>query len=263
MAFHPSGEWLAVAGNPFGLIALGEEPHWRDLYVAGKESAAEVREIMLRGLGQTDVDAIMKGMRAAMEVMIEQKRREVERAGQSAETKEIVERERARLEKQFEEESWFLRLKQDPNAQPPRKANQAVTATGFSRNGEWLWCGTDVGFRIYRWSEVPRTAGSDLLEPALGPARPFDGHVHAIAEEVDASAIVFSVLSGLLLRLELSTGETRELVQVPGHVAIFGLTMSADGKTLGLTTQATQVTGRNARKWTWQVWDYSLLRGQE
>jgi hypothetical protein len=43
MAFHPSGEWLAVAGNPFGLIAIKEKPHWRDLYVAGKQPAAKVR----------------------------------------------------------------------------------------------------------------------------------------------------------------------------------------------------------------------------
>jgi hypothetical protein len=222
---------------------------------------------MQMALGQTDVDALMKQTRAAMEAMIEQMSRAGERSGQSAETKENVERLRARMEKQLEEETWFLRLKQDPNLEPPRQAKQGVFATGFSRNGDWLWCGTDVGLRVYRWSDVPRTPGSDLMDPALQPARPFDytKYVYTVAEEIDGSAIVFGGLSGSLIRLDLSTGETRELMKLPGDLAIHGLTMSADGKTLGISTRAMQQTKRKAstREWGWQVWDYSLLRGQD
>jgi hypothetical protein len=263
MAFHPSGEWIAVGNSAYGgLIAVREKPHWRNLYVGGKQPAPNVAKFMQTALAGTDVEAVLKKSRAAMEAMIEQMRRAGERSGQSAQAKEFVESFREQMEKQLaERRSQFLALKENRDSEPSPLARLGVRATGFSRDGNWLWFGTDTGLRVYRWADVPRTAGSDLLKPALRD----DGQcIHAAAEEIDESAIVFAGVSGRVLRLDLSTGRTHELVRVPGEPVIWGLTMSADGNTLGVSARAKEKPTKRFGlwKWHWQVWDYSLLRRQ-
>jgi hypothetical protein len=265
MAFHPSGDWIAVDGNPIGLIAVRDEPHWRGLYVGGKQRVPNLPKSIHAVIAKTDVDAVLEKTRATMEAMIEQMRRAGKRSGQSAQTEALVEKMRAGMEEQLEQQkSQMLGLKDDP--QPPPRANLGAFATGFSRNGEWLWCGTNVGLRVYRWSDVPRSPCSDLMKPTQEPSRPFDygQYIYAIAEETDGTAIIFGGLSGRLLRLELSTGQTRELIEIPGGLAIIGLKMSADGQTLGISTQAMQLQRGKSRtkSFGWQVWNYPLLRRQ-
>jgi hypothetical protein len=92
-------------------------------------------------------------------------------------------------------------------------------------------------------------------------------HVHAVAEETDAPAVVLGGATGRLYRLDLVTGEARELVKLPGDMTIIReLAMSADGKTVGVATHTIPPSdfanrqGMGNQHWTWQIWDYPRLR---
>ena len=134
-----------------------------------------------------------------------------------------------------------------------------VFAVGFSRDGRWLWCGTSEGLRVYDWASVPREAGSELIDPHWAD---FAANTYAVAEEVDSAGLVFGGISGTLYRLDLTTGQTRELLQLPGDVSIYLLTMSADGQSLGISTRnRPNVKARQKdKKWGWQIWSYPRLR---
>ncbi len=94
--------------------------------------------------------------------------------------------------------------------------HEQVLEVGFSRDGRWMWCGTNAGLRIYEWASVPREADSDLLNPRYSfnpPARAdsqFATYIqYEIVEEIDAEAVVFAGNSECLYRLDLSDGSAR------------------------------------------------------
>ena len=139
---------------------------------------------------------------------------------------------------------------------------------GFSRDGHWLWCGTNVGLRVYRWDSVPRESGVAMPEPTWAyvfprpPAFEFSASVTAIAEEADAEAIVFGGGDGRLYRLDLKSGAARELAKLPGLAGVHGLAMSSDGTTLGVASTWTPqmpATPKDLHH-TWDVWSYPRLR---
>src|SRR5262249_9830114 len=149
---------------------------------------------------------------------------------------------------------------------PPQSREQTLSV-GFSRDGQWLWCGGVQDIRIYEWAKVPRNPGSELIDPLWKLELPADPHnpnignrVLAIAEEIDSPASVFGGTGGSLYRLDLESGEMRELMKFPGDVWVMSLEMSADGSTLGamagtlLYTEAARKRGE--RKWAWEVWSY-------
>ena len=53
-------------------------------------------------------------------------------------------------------------------------------------------------------------------------------------EEVGSNAIVFAGNCGSLYRLDLESGELRELIKLPGDAWVIDLEMAADGSTLGV-----------------------------
>jgi WD40 repeat protein len=161
---------------------------------------------------------------------------------------------------------------------PPAK--ETVDVVGFSRNGRWLWCGTNNGLRVYDWLTVVRESGTDMPKPTwtfnsreehMVPVTPFaylavQKEVSAVAEEGDARAVVFGGAAGRLYRLDLATGEVRELIKFSGELTrVCGLSLSSDGKTLGVTVQTDTLPmipigfGYGELRWSWQVWSYARL----
>jgi hypothetical protein len=118
---------------------------------------------------------------------------------------------------------------------------------------------------------VPRQAGADLVEVTWKcefPDRDEFGRpdsVWAIAEELDSQAVVFGGSAGRLFRLELESGQLRDLVKLPGEAWIVDLAMSADGSALGAAVMSMPFSEaareRHDRTPSWQVWSYAKLRG--
>jgi hypothetical protein len=244
MKFHPSGDWIACAGGSCGLVGVGEDPHWRALSIGSESnSAASLGAILLHEMPEIAVENFVEQARATYAAVMEQIREFGQRSNEAA-----------------------IQPGQSPL---PARGSDEIMGIGFSRDGRWLWCGTRLGARVYDWSLVLRSGRGKLPRPQwsfdLPPTTPLDviRYVFAIAEEVDAPAVVFGDHAGRLYRLDLSTGSTRELARLPGESAILGLTMSADGQALGIATQSipSSVRRDSEERWGWQIWSYPRLRG--
>jgi hypothetical protein len=276
MAFHPSEKWIAVCGKAFGLVALDEEPHFRDLYLGGKSIANPLSEIFRAKLGAVDLEEMTRLTHANVEKTIEQMRRASIRSKKHLLSEEQFAAMQREMEKGVAEmQSRWRQFQEGREPIGPPQGQERVRCVGFSRAGDWFWCGTDIGLKVYDWSAVPRAAGSDMPPAAWKFALPqelvtaafsepgaaFEGFnsVAAVAEEADAKAIAFGVVMGRLYRLDLETGEQRELSSMPGDSRIHGLMMSLDGQTLATVTSR----GRSLKdhRSAWQISSYPRLRG--
>jgi hypothetical protein len=163
--------------------------------------------------------------------------------------------------------------------EPPR-GNEIVSVASFSRDGRWLWCGTDRGFRVYDWNHVPRESDAEMTAPTWvfdAGARPLIPvtpqailfgmrRIYSVSEEHDGRGVVFAGDSGCVYRLDLKTGQTRQLIEFTGdNTQVHGLQMSTDGKTLGVATRTFSFSVLTRRKvmygerWTWHIWSYPRL----
>lgn len=168
---------------------------------------------------------------------------------------------------------------EDPLGNELPMSREIVECAGFSRDGKWLWCGTNSGLRVYDWNAVTRTSGTDMPTPVFSFTPPNDPPIkvtpfaylnaqktiEAIVEENDGKGILFGGHSGRLYRLDLKTGKTRELIRLPGEMTtIRQIVMSADGKTIGLGVHTIFVANfrrPDGRRWAWQIWSYPRLLG--
>jgi hypothetical protein len=137
---------------------------------------------------------------------------------------------------------------------------------GFSRDGRFFWCGTNVGLRIYDWESLSTQASRksrwllrlrDKLPSSVGQ------QVTAIAEEPDGAGIVFGTFAGKLARFDMNTGDLYKLADLPGGGEIETLMFSADGTMLAVgsdkeTRKGPRSMPDHAR--AWEIWDYGKLR---
>src|SRR5580765_817452 len=79
------------------------------------------------------------------------------------------------------------------------------------------------------------------------PADRPESQIYSIVEEFDAPAVAFGGGDGRLYRLDLSTGEARELINMGDNTTIVHLALSADGRTLGAVAVSTPSRERAAR----------------
>jgi len=264
LAFHPDGDWLVGGGNRLGLIAIRENPHWRPLYVGGiVRPPAEWGAMFQRAQEQVqkiNIDEVMKQACTQLEAMTKQVRKAAGQSNQGVDAEEMIEDIRRKLEQGFaEQKEQLAAMHEDGTPVGSTQAIGKVFVAGFSRDRRWLWCGTSEGLRVYDWASVPREAGSELIKPHWAD---FAAYTYAVAEEVDAAGLVFGGISGTLYRLDLTTGQSRELLKLPGDVSIYLLTMSADGQSLGISTRNRPNAKARQKdlKYGWQIWSYPQLR---
>jgi len=267
-AFHPSGEWLAVGRPESGLIAIHEEPHWRQL-VRKPEPGAEWPLVKALKVLKIDVETLIQRSRQFNDKMSALGRQFQSRN----ENPSVVE---ARLEKhRLETEAKFEQIQADwaaiQRGEPPRpEPVEPAWCVGFSRDGRWFWRGTPRGLFIYEWSKTFLQIGSELPDPTWSFELPIKEQpkgfriVYAVAEERDSPAVVFGGMTGRLYRLDLSNGQTRELIKLPGDCHIQHLALANDGNTLGITAQAfplsPDATDYIEQGTIWEVWNYPRLR---
>lgn len=271
IAFHPDGEWLAVSGQSFGFVSIRSEPVWRDVYFGGKRELPPQMAFNSPELQNIDWEEVERKQRVEMEKMIKQLERSSRRSKQPAMSDAQIQGLRDEMERSIRETrekiaEWQVR----GWPETPRQPNQIVHCAAFSRDGKWLFCGTDRGFYALLWDSVPRQAGADLVEVTWKCE--FQGRdefgcpdsVWAIAEELDSPAVVFGGSAGRLYRLELESGQLRELVKLPGEAWIVDLAMSADGAALGAAVMSMPFSEaarkHHERTPSWQVWSYAKLR---
>lgn len=272
ITFHPDGEWLAVSGQSFGFVSIRSEPRWMEIYFGGKRELPPQMAFNSQELQNIDWEEVERKQRVEMEKMIKQLERSSRRSKQPAMSDTQIQGLRDEMERSIRETrekiaEWQVR----GWPESPRQPNQIVHCAAFSRDGKWLFCGTDRGFYALLWDSVPRQAGADLVEvtwkcelPDRNEfGRPDD--VWAIAEELDSPAVVFGGSAGRLYRLELESGQLRDLAKLPGEAWIVDLAMSADGAALGAAVMSMPFSEaareRHDRTPSWQVWSYTKLRG--
>jgi hypothetical protein len=184
-------------------------------------------------------------------------------------SEEQLESMRKDMEKGLQEQkSRFADLKQGRLPPTPAQSKEAVMSLGISRDGKWLWCGTNVGLRVYNWADV-LAAGEDMPKPAFTAELPMQSitplpkYIYAIAEDPTSPAIVFAGGTGRIYRMDLTSGQVDELIKLPGDWWIISLAFSTDGQALGVASRTTPTDGQAVRdqKMSWEIWSYPALRG--
>jgi hypothetical protein len=276
IAFHPLGDWIVAAGSTLALISLSREPHWRDLFVGGQAPTKSVLGEWFRSqIRKVDVESLPRQQQAGIDAAatrIQQALNRSKKAGGAAQKMEIMRRlqeMRPQMEKEQQDlMSRWTAIKEGREPPAPPRAKEEVICVGFSRDGQWLWCGTNVGLRVFRWESMPLEPGTAMPEPTWQYVYPgpllyeFQQSVSAIAEEADAEAIVFGGGNGRLYRCDLKSGAVRELAKLPGLAGVRGLAMSSDGATLGVSSSWTpqMPAGPKDLRHTWDIWSYPRVR---
>jgi hypothetical protein len=273
LAFHPDGEWLAITnGRSFGLISLHSQKPWRELYVGGKKEVASHAWAVWSAMQGIDVEEVERRQRVEMDKMIKKLQKSGGKSKQPKMSDEDIRQFRESMEKDIQELKTRIAARKEGLAPDnPPQSQEMTLSLGFSRDGRWLWRGGDQEICVYEWEKVPRDPGSELSDPVWRIELPGDAQDHrkgnrvwAIAEEVGSPAIVFSGSGGSLYRLDLESGQLRELIKPPGEAWVIELEMSADGSVLGVTLGTRQFSEaareRGERTWAWEVWSYSRLR---
>ena len=150
---------------------------------------------------------------------------------------------------------------------PTRESVEAVRAFGFSRDGRWVWCGTDDGLRVFDRATLPLADGPMPapryrfdLPPTLPPA---PTAIHAIEEDPSADAVLFGGGGGRVYRMDLETGDVvRLLVTPPGGCGVVDLALSADRSALAVASHRQRQPTRTrpaAFVLAVDLWDYQRL----
>ncbi|MGD9633841.1 MAG: hypothetical protein AB7G28_12370 [Pirellulales bacterium] len=272
LAFHPDGEWLAVAGQGFGLIPLHSEANWRDIYVGGKKGSISPAALISKELQGIDIEEIKRMQRVEMEKMIKKLQTSSGRDSQRAMPDIEVQKFREAMERQMQEmQSQISEWAKGHMPAAPPQSNTTVWGVTFSRDGRWLFCGADGAIHVYDWAKLPRDAASEWLEPTFRcdiPEFSDDPNsrirVWAIAEEVNSAGVVFGGSTGRLYRLDIETGQVRELVKLAGEAWVVDIYMSADGTAFGAAVLtmpfSEEARKRHERTAAWEIWSYTRLR---
>lgn len=118
--------------------------------------------------------------------------------------------------------------------------NTRLACVGFSRDGNWLWCGGRNGVWVFRWCDIvekgqaaraiwwhPTTPWLDLQNAM--------NEVRSIAEAADGQSIYFGTHKGDILQLDLASGTVRQVLHL-AEEQVERLVTSIDGAAIGCIT---------------------------
>ncbi len=276
-AVHPSGSSLVIVDELCRLFVadIGSGQILRTRYVGGRYAPSAI-EVQMQGQIQAQMASIDLG---AMEQQIRQQHaailKSLEPTGPPRGEAATVQLS-GLIERQVEEQIRRLRelvtrSAANPNPTGPQRGREGVFRIRFDPSGEWLALGTMAGVRVYPWREVCENDG-DLARPALA----FDiaetavesrhgspllgGYIYDLECDPDRARFLFAGLDGRVRFLDLTSGQSGTLLDLPGRPPIHRLAFSRDRSTLALIAAPGMFdNGRDQRGNIIQFWDYEKI----
>jgi hypothetical protein len=258
LAVHPSNQWLVFSKTGIELARIGEKT-WRSLFLGGQST---LHHELMEKMSTIDLDQHRRTMKTAVEQMI---------SGMASRnpppSEEEIAAARSQLEANMAEILGQFERSQSGQPSSPPQSNEAVMCIGFTHDGNYLWCGTQNGLRVFEWNEV---LASDVDMPApkfrqdLGISDQWgnvQGYIYAVVEEPDGTGLVFGGITGAIYRLDLRNWTAAELLTLPEPAAVCALALTPDGKFLGtISTPSLRNRDQNDHRAIWQIWSYDRLR---
>ena len=121
--------------------------------------------------------------------------------------------------------------------------------------------------RVYEWQSIIESKGNSMPSPKWrhdAPPAPLGQtveYIYALAEEPSGAGLIFAGLAGRLFRMDLQTGKTTQLLEMPDGASIIEMVLTPDGKTLA-TASRNSLRGRgrrSAEQSILRIWDYAAL----
>jgi hypothetical protein len=249
LAIHPSNRWVvgAPAGGALHIAEIRPDAAWRILSVRGEHPN-------FAAFFATQTETLV---RRAREEVVALARREGKTLGEAE-----LAAARAAAERTVRENmAGFQAAAMAAHAE----RGESVVMLGFSADGRRLWCGTSAGLRVYDWDQV---ADADVMpEPVrqyssdTGEIGSPQDYVYAAVEEPDGGGLLFGGTAGRLLRMDLGSGQVRELLRTPEEEAILSLSFSLDHRALGIvsTLRLRRARGKRDERDVWSIWSYDKL----
>ena len=256
IAFHPASSWLAcTTDRAVILVDTGNaEAAPRELFVGGRYVQPKSATPLVVNFDLTLVK--------------EDKLREALKLPPGA-TAEELEKALARLRKQAAQIVASFAGRGAAAAGPPKsRGNEQPFTTGFTRDGRWLWCGTEQGVRVYAWADILAAPSDATPAPVLsadlpdaGEAGRLSGYVYAVAEDPTGDTLVFAGNDGWVRRLDLRTAAVTDLVELPHQSAAYEMSFSKDGTALGVCARPRVLPDSDSddSRNFWSVWSYAKL----
>ncbi len=273
-AFSPDGSQLVIAGVDLWLLPLSTGGSAEKRLIGGTLPANQIVALMTQ-VEAFDIQQFEEKFESKVEETVEHTCKWMQLGCPDMSEQDIAALKR-RIREQMQQQLKSMRTQIEAfrSGQLPVAAQRGTERpfrVGFARGGELLlWCATDKGLRVYDWQAV-LASDTHLPEPTMR----FDSigqdehglpqsYIYAAAETADG-ALVFGGLSEVVYRMDLSTGETRELLKPPEGGAVMHLALTAGGRYLGITTRPGFPGSRvspDKQSQVWQVWDYEALVGR-
>ncbi|WP_392534651.1 WD40 repeat domain-containing protein [Nostoc sp. C117] len=115
-------------------------------------------------------------------------------------------------------------------------ANEMIFKMDFSPDGRWLVCAMQQGVRVFEWNEV-FSSHSKLPLPIVGSSSEVItvgdrgsrmATTYDVAFDWQRNVILSCGIEGKVKSLDLATGESKVLLEIPGRPAIIQLDLSRD-----------------------------------
>jgi len=132
---------------------------------------------------------------------------------------------------------------------------------GFNRQGDILFCGTNKGVRAFKWSEL-MLAGNETPKPVYSASCPTEdpngAYVQDFFLDESRNQLLFCGHYGKICYLNLLTGKSGILLELPDKLWITGMALSKEGIALGCICRPC-FDDRNREVSRLQFWNYPAL----
>jgi hypothetical protein len=267
-AMHPSGQ-LVVADN-FGKLSIADilsgEVH-RKMFLGGRHVPTTLEARLSVQAQQIDVDAMIAQARAMLEQQLKgfgkrQPKASIETMGEELEKR--LETMREQLQKHKHE----LTTKS-----PPQRGREQIYQLLISRDGQWLFTTSSGGVRVFSWNDFATCNDPSpvfFLEPETLQQKTVHGtfnvpgYYYGVAHDESANRLLFAGGTGLVHSLNLASGQSDVLVELPGRPPIHRLGLSRDASFLCCTCAGKIMEEHgNNRTQSLQIWNYAELKREE